>query len=158
MIAYHFTGDKLRDGRPIPPVGEWLVHEGPIEPCVSGLHASAHPSDALVYAPGPMLHKVEIEGDIREHGDPTDKVVGRRRKIIASIDATELLRAFSRWCALQVIHLWHAPDVVRTYLETGDESLRTAATAAAYAATAAAAHRDKFLEMVEEAFAKKEKS
>ena len=28
MKGYHFVGDKLRDGRPIPADGEWLVHDG----------------------------------------------------------------------------------------------------------------------------------
>ena len=48
---------------------------------------------------------------------------------------------------MSVIHLWDAPDVVRQYLETGDESLRDAAQAAAQvavwdAAQAARATRD----------------
>ena len=134
MLGYHFTGDKLRDGRPIPTIGERLEHEGQIELCVAGLHASEDPFDALQYAPGSRLHKVELEGDLVPHGNPADKHVGRRRRILASIDATELLRGFSRWCALQVIHLWDAPKVVREYLETGDESKRAAAWDAARAA------------------------
>jgi len=40
-------------------------------------------------------------------------------------------RYFARWCALQVIHLWNCPDVVKQYLETGDEGLRDAARSAA---------------------------
>jgi len=123
MKAYHFTADTLRDGRPIPPVGEWLEHTGPIFPCESGLHASADPFDALKYAPGAIIHLVEIDGELVPHGDPVDKVAGRRRKIIKTIDATKLLREFARWCALRVIHLWDCPDVVRRYLETGDESM-----------------------------------
>jgi len=35
---------------------------------------------------------------------------------------------FSRWCALQVVHLWDCPDEVRRYLETGDESIREGLT------------------------------
>ena len=120
MRGYHFTSDTLRDGTPIPPIGEWLEHEGEIIPCKSGLHASEHPLDALKYAPGVRLHLVELDGDMMPHGDPVDKHVGRRRKILKSIDATELLREFARWCALQVIHLWDAPDVVKKYLETGN--------------------------------------
>ncbi len=53
--AYHFVGDTLRDGRPVPLDGEWLVHEGPAVMCESGLHASRHPYDALRYAPGNVL-------------------------------------------------------------------------------------------------------
>ena len=131
MIGYHFTGDALRDGRPIPPVGEWLVHAGSVVPCESGLHASEHPFDALQYAPGCLLHHVELEGDIVPHGDPVNKYVGRRRKILATIDATAMLQEFARWCAAQVLHLWDAPQVVRDYLTAGDETLRVAAWLAA---------------------------
>lgn len=35
-------------------------------------------------------------------------------------DVTEELRAWARWCALQVADLWDCPDVVRRYLETGE--------------------------------------
>ena len=96
MLGYHFTGDKLRDGRPVPPVGEWLEHEGEIVPCQSGLHASECSYDALQYAPGHLLHRVELEGDIVPHGDPSDKWVGRKRRIISTIDAEPLLRDFAR--------------------------------------------------------------
>jgi hypothetical protein len=131
MRAYHFTTDTLRDGRPIPAVGEWLEHKGEVIPCKSGLHASEHPFDALRYAPGLLLHLVELDGDLKSHGNPVDKWVGRRRKIIATVNAEELLEQFARWCALQVAHLWDAPPVVREYLETGDKSLRKEAYKAA---------------------------
>jgi hypothetical protein len=49
------------------------------------------------------------------------------------------LREFARWCALQVIDLWEAPDVVRQWLATGDESIRSAARSAAMFAASAAA-------------------
>ena len=42
-----------------------------------------------------------------------------------------VLRAFARRCALDVLHLWpDAPAIVREYLETGDESIRSAAESA----------------------------
>ena len=104
--GYHFTSDKLRDGRPVPPVGEWLEHSGEIEPCQSGLHISEHPFDALNFAPGNQLHKVELKGDIQTHGDPVDKLVGRSRRIVATIDAERLLHEFAIWCALEVIDIW----------------------------------------------------
>ena len=122
IIGYHFTGDALRDGQPIPPGGEWLEHAGPVVPCESGLHASEHVADALSYSPGPMLHRVELEGDLQPHGNPVDKWAGRRRRITASIDASELLRRHARWCALQVAPLWDAPAAMVTYLKTGDPS------------------------------------
>ena len=135
MIYYWFFGDKLRDGRPIPPDGEWLEHDGPLNLCEFGLHASANPFDALQYAPGPWLAMVEIDGAV-VHGD--DKLCAQRRKIVKRIDATELLRKFARQRALSVIHLWDAPAVVREYLETGDESKRAAAWDAAWDAARAA--------------------
>jgi hypothetical protein len=134
--AYHFTSSHLRDGRPVPAIGETLVHDGPIIWCESGLYASRDAFDALRYAPGARLHRVLCEEIER---DDTDKLVCRRRTITASIDATDLLRAFARSCALDVIDLWNAPDVVRRYLETGDESLRDAAWAAAWDAAQYAA-------------------
>ena len=177
ITGYHFTGDTLRDGRPIPTVGAWLKHEGDIIVCQSGLHASKHPFDALQYAPGNKLHKVILRGDLKTHGEPVDKYVGRERKIVASIDAEKLLRDFARWSALQVIHLWNAPQVVKDYLESGDESLRASAPDVARGAAWAAAWdaargvawdaawdaefkkftnkaRKKFASMAKEAFAK----
>src|SRR5574343_1759928 len=134
--AYHFVGDKLRDGRPVPPDGEWLVHDGPVRMCESGLHASRHPLDALQYAPGATLCLVDCEDIVAEE---YDKLVCRRRRIVARFDATDMLRLFARQCALDVIHLWDAPQVVRDYLTTGDESLRDGTRDAAWAAARAAA-------------------
>jgi hypothetical protein len=133
---YHFTGQKLRDGRPLPAVGEWLEHDGKVEMCVSGLHASAAPFDALQFAPGEMLHQVELEGIVETQ---SDKIVAKRRKILASIDATPLLRLFARQQALSVIHLWDCPAITKEYLETGREDIRAAAGAAAWAAARARA-------------------
>ena len=53
IYAWHFTdGNKLRDGTPLPAVGEWLEYEGEVRICRSGYHYSLLPSDALLYAPG----------------------------------------------------------------------------------------------------------
>ena len=136
MKAWHFTADKLRDGRPIPPVGEVLRHDGPVEICATGLHASERIFDALTYAPGHVIHRVEC-GDIVQAQD--DKFVCRERTILWSVDGEDVLCAFARRVALDVIHLWDAPDVVRKYLETGDEKLRDAAWDAARATASAAA-------------------
>ena len=133
---YHFVGETLRDGSPIPKDGEWLVHEGPLNMCVSGLHASPTPFEALKYAPGAVLCEVELDGEVIKD---TDKVVAQKRKIVRRVDLTEVCRAFARKKALSVIHLWNAPPVVREYLETGKEELRVAARDAAWDAAWAAA-------------------
>ena len=127
VLAWHFVGDTLRDGRPIPADGEWLEHVGDAVMCESGLHASRRPAHALQYAPGATLCLVECADIVDEHND---KLVCRRRKIIARIDATEMLSYYARMQALSVVHLWDAPDSVLDYLMTGDESLRDAASAA----------------------------
>jgi hypothetical protein len=136
ILAWHFVGDALRDGRPVPADGEWLEHNGPLVMCESGLHASERIIDALKYAPGATICRVELDGEMLNYND---KLVARRRMIMWRIDGDEVLRAFARRVALDVAHLWDMPDVVRQYLETGDESLRAAAWAAAWAAAGAAA-------------------
>ena len=136
ITAYHFVGATLRDGRAIPPDGEWLAHNGPVVMCESGLHASLDPFDALQFAPGETLCVVECEDVVSED---VDKLVCRRRRIIKRADATAMLRSFARAQALSVAHLWDCPPVVRQYLETGDESKSDAARAAASAAARAAA-------------------
>ena len=114
-------------------VGETLRVDGEPVLCQHGLHASKRVIDALGYASHERLSLclVELGGTVL-HDE--DKSVGNERTVVAMLDADttdKLLRDFARWCALQVIHLWDAPDVVRQYLETGDESLRSAARAAA---------------------------
>jgi hypothetical protein len=137
-MAWHFVGDRLRDGRPVPRKGRWLEHDGPLVMCGSGLHASVHPFDALRYAPGSILCRVECAGEVI-HGD--DKLVCTKRRIVQRMEATELLRYYARMQALSVIHLWQSdpPDVVLDYLMTGDESLGDAARDAARAAARDAA-------------------
>ena len=157
--GYHFTGDTLRDGKPVPAAGKTLTHEGPIEICSTGLHFSRTAWQALSYAPGNMLHRVVCEEIADEHMG--DKAVCRKRTIVLSIDAEKLMRDFGRKCALDVIHLWDAPQVVIDYLKTGDESLRDAAGDAAWAAARAAAwdaaraaQEKLFNDMVDAEFAK----
>ena len=131
IVAWHFTGKTLRYGSPTPPIGHTLKMDGEIILCERGFHASLHPFDALLYAPGQFLHKVEMGGNILHQND---KLVASERTILQSIDATELLCKASRLYALDVIHLWNAPKVVQDFLKTGDEKLRDAALAAAWTA------------------------
>jgi len=134
--AWHFVADTLRDGRPVPADGEWLVHEGAVEMCAAGLHASKRVMDALTYAPGSTLCRVECRGDIQE-GE--DKLVCRERRILWRMDAGPLLFVAARRFALEVAHLWDMPKVVWQWLETGDEQYRSAAWSAAESATWSAA-------------------
>jgi hypothetical protein len=125
IYAWHFCGDTLRDGRPIPADGVTLRHDGVIMPCKLGLHASERLIDALQYAPGPLLCRVRLGGKMVPHGG--NKFAAAERTILWRFDATEVLRAFGRHCALEVLDLWDAPAVVREYLETGREDVRVGA-------------------------------
>ena len=124
--AWHFVGKTLRDGRPVPKDGEWLVCDQPLVICRTGLHASREPFDALQYAPGNTLCLVDCDGEIIEQND---KLVCSRRRIVARMDAAELCDYFARMQALSVVHLWDAPDVVLDYLMTGEARADAAARA-----------------------------
>ena len=155
--AWHFVGNMLRDGSPVPDDGVRLVHTRDVIPCESGLHASEHPFDALQFAPGPVLCLVECGGIITTHGNPVDKIACSERTIIARMDATPLLRWFARMQALSVAHLLgDAPaEIVLDWLMTGDDAARAAARDAARDAAwavARAAARAGFAALVHEAF------
>src|SRR5687767_6258415 len=122
-IAWHFVGATLRDGTPVPADGIKLVYPGEIELCMRGYHASLDPFDALKFAPGGTLCKVECGGKILQD---YDKLVCSERTIIKRVNAEKLLRDFARQQARSVMHLWDCPAIVKQYLETGDESIRLA--------------------------------
>ena len=88
MRAWHFVGDTLRNGDPIPKDGEKLLFPGTLVLGKQGLHASLKPFDALQFAPGNVLCLVEMGGTII-HGD--DKLVATERTILCRIDAEEML-------------------------------------------------------------------
>ena len=104
--------------------------------CEKGFHFSSHPFDALTYAPGSILCKVLLGGEIVQE---TDKGVASARMIVKRLNFEDQLFFFARWQALKVIKNWKAPDVVKKFLLTGDKSLRDAAWSAARAAAEAAA-------------------
>ena len=133
--AWHFTnGRVLRDGKKWR-VGNTERHSGKLELCQSGLHASRNILDALKYAPGTMIRRVECGGRIEEE---YDKLVCAERKVLWAYDAKKVLHHFARLCALDVIHLWKAPKIVIQYLRTGDDKLKDSAYSAAYSAYSAA--------------------
>src|SRR3990172_4026176 len=141
ILAWHFLHanrclSRHGENTPVEAGYIYTTDEPELVLCRAGLHGSVLAIDALRYAPGPVVCRVRMCGEIQ---DGRDKIVARHREVLAIADVTEELRAFARWCALQVIHLWDAPQVVREYLATGREDLRAAAVAAAWAAAGAAA-------------------
>ena len=140
VLAWWFSAARSLphgDGRRVK-LGRTHKVGGSIVPCRNGLHASVRPIDALRYASGAIVWRVELSGVIIPHDG--DKFAASERKYIAGgIDVTDTLRHFARRCALDVIALWDAPAVVVRYLKTGDEKIRDAARAAAWAAARDAA-------------------
>jgi hypothetical protein len=135
-LAWHFVGDTLRDGRPVPDDGVVLRQRGKIIPCVNGLHGSVRAIDALQYAPRPIICRTSHGGTIVT---VSDKLASSTRTVLWRVNGTGILSLFARQCALDVAHLWDMPPIVREYLEAGDEALRAAARDAAWAAARDAA-------------------
>ena len=114
--------------------------KGEIIPCENGLHLSKKIIDALDYAKGSIIYRVLGHGTVITHGDPVDKYAcSKRTYLLGGINVEDTLRKFSRMCALDVIHLWNAPDIVVEYLKTGEPDIRAAARDAAWAAARDAA-------------------
>ena len=138
ITGWWFAKDKVLpngDGRQIR-IGRTHKVKGAIVPCKHGLHLSKRIIDALSYAPGPIVYRVEGSGIIVPHGNPINKYACSERTYLeGGVDVSESLRLFARKCALDVIHLWDAPEIVIRYLKTGDESIRAAARDAWYAST-----------------------
>jgi len=138
MKAWHFSnGDRLGygDAREIVP-GETLTVDGPPALCQHGLHGSVRILDALKYAPGLTIWRCDLGGEI-VHGN--DKIVASERTPLWGFNTEPVLRKFARMCALDVIDLWDAPDLVVRYLKAGDPSLQPAARAAVWNAAGDAA-------------------
>jgi len=124
MLGWHFSLENRRlaysDDREIVP-GETLSVQGEPALCRHGLHASRSILDALQYAPGSHVWRVEVWGDL-EWGD--DKFCGLHRKALWGFDAASILERFARLCALDVARLWNPPDLVVKFLRSGDPELR----------------------------------
>ncbi len=110
MRAWHFLPDNGLTGYPHGRGNRMRVKEGqtlrvkpPLRLCFHGLHASAEPIDALRYAPGSIICRVECEGDILTSAD---KLVCSERTVIWVADATKTLHEYACWCAHLALKVW----------------------------------------------------
>ena len=120
-LAWHFTADNtLRDGRALPPIGETLRHDGPVVPCESGLHASERLIDALKYAPGLHLHRVDLGGQIVPHGIPVDKLCASERTILWSLPEAVVRPIIVEWARVVAMRAVNEtlPATLRAAAET----------------------------------------
>ena len=161
-IGWHFLPEdkRLRWGT------KEKIHKGKVSRitgdlslCNHGLHASKRAIDALAYAPGPIVCKVELRGEILEGND---KACATERKVLAIADATKTLHEFACWCAEGALKAerkagrepdkrsWNAIKVKRAWLKgkasnselsaAWDAARDAAGAAAGYAAGAAAGY------------------
>lgn len=96
ILAWHFlTEGRVPDmGTRREPlyVGHLWREKGPPVLCDHGLHASESILDALDYAPGPVVCRVEVSGTIVRGAD---KLVGTCRKILGMGDIETLLHEWA---------------------------------------------------------------
>ena len=151
-LGWHFlpADRRLRGSREVVEAGRTYRAEGPLEICENGMHASARAIDALMYAPGPLVCRVELVG---ERLDAADKSCARERRVLWIADATTVLHEFACTVATDALHLaeargarvdprsWAAIETKRRWLrgEATDAELAAAGGAAWAAARAARA-------------------
>lgn len=147
--AWHFLYGNWQTGydKLTVKIGEKLTYSGEMPPIIArrGLHASDRLIDALKHANGSVITAVECSGTvIEQRGD--DKFVCTERTALWGYDATDELRVFSRLVAKEALEKFFDEDkfgkldpVIKQWLETGDEQLRSAAESVARSVARSAA-------------------
>ena len=72
--------------------GQTLSVDPPLEICRRGLHASERAIDALRYAPGPIVCRVILWGDVIRQ---RDKLCAQYRRVLWMADATHVFHRFA---------------------------------------------------------------
>ena len=132
-------------------IGKWETHEGRIEACAGGFHASERILDALKYVSGSVLARVEVKGHFDKEDD---KQSWESMKIVKAYKWTKFDSVkFAIFSAKTVIEIYekHYPgdarprkaiEAAETYVKKPTEKNRAAADTAADAADAARAAAD----------------
>jgi hypothetical protein len=147
ILAWHFLADNrlMRDGYGPVEAGWTYMYDGLPIPCHQGLHASRRAIDALDFAPGAVICRVECAGRVVEGHN---KLACTERTVLWMADATEALHLFAcdeAELALTAREIrdersWNAIRVKRDWVKgNASDSDLTAARAAARAAARDAA-------------------
>ena len=124
QLYWHCATENMRlghdDGRKIQ-AGQTLQVRRPLKLRNCGLHACENIMNALEFFREPNICRVTLSGNILH-----DKTlwVASKRTYLWHVDGRKFLPEYIRWCALQVAHLWCAPDIVIQYLKTGNQALQ----------------------------------
>lgn len=161
-LAWHFLKERgqLRGGSPAADPAGVERFEGELRLCKAGLHASISALDALVFAPGAIIRRVECLGDVVSE---PDKLVCSERRVLWTADATETLHEFACWCAERALDRQEAAGcrvdprsrnaiaVKRAWLrgEATDATLAAASAAAREAARDAASAAERAVQSAE---------
>ena len=102
-LGWHFLPKdrRLRGSRKVVKAGRTYRVEGPLALCSHGMHASRRALDALTYAPGPVVCRVELLG---ERLDAHFKSCARERRVLWIVDATRVLHEFALAVATDALH------------------------------------------------------
>lgn len=152
IMAWHFTsGWNLRDGQPLE-AGKTYTHSGDhIQMCKTGLHGSQSLLDALSYAPGNVVSRVEMVTDENTLWDD-DKLCCHERRVLWAVDIAQVLRVFACDCTERALRheretgrepdkrSWRTARVMRQWVE-GKKGRATARAAARASGAAGAAAR-----------------
>src|SRR3990167_2240589 len=98
MLGWHWLAEdqRLRFGtKEVVKAGETYTAEGPLRMCRNGMHASRRAIDARESAPGPVICRVRLYGEIQHD---IDKSVARHRTVLWMADATAILHEFALVC------------------------------------------------------------
>jgi len=129
MLAWHFMKEdrclRFHDGRKAIK-GKWLTYHGvgKITSCRRGMHASVRILDAAEYAPGPIIARVELAGNIVKDDD---KICAEHRKVLWWMNGKKVFLRFMLACAVDLIPKNDIPKEVIEYVRTGRESSRLCA-------------------------------
>ena len=159
-LGWHFlpADRRLRWGScEVVEAGRTYRAKGPLVLCENGMHASRRAIDALPYAPGPVVSRVELLGERLDEGD---KSCARERLVLWLADATTVLHEFAcamatdalcaaeargervdprLWAAIETKRRWLRGDATDQELAAARAAARAAAGAAAWDAAGAAA-------------------
>ena len=155
LKAWHFIGKDRQlgygHGETVEPGYIYSV-QGDLELCGWGMHASVRAIDALRYAPGPVVCRVKMGGDIIKDND---KVVAHTREVMWMTDATNCLHEFACvvaedalrragvkdpccWAAIAAKRKWVKGEIGDAELDAARAAARAAALDATWDATRAA--------------------
>jgi len=136
------------DGRKVV-IGETLTIDGDPRCCAKGLHASTRIIDALQYAPGPLIYRVRLSGQIDKEDD---KLAASERTALWVVDGTKILREFAALVAKDALLVerkagrephpdsWRAVEVALLFVRgKATDQERSAAWSAAESAARSAA-------------------